>query len=85
MDLRDSPVALFLPDFPRGGVEVVTARLASGLAHLRPVQLVLASDVPDEAEIPSTVAVVRFGAKRTLAALPPLVGYLRHAQPAGLF
>lgn len=84
MEHPDAPIALFLPDFPPGGVEVVTARLAAGLATRGPVHLVLASNCAVEAPFPVGVEVVRLGASRTLSSMPALVRYLRRVRPLGL-
>lgn len=79
-------LALFLPSLAGGGAERVTVNLARGLVALgHPVDLVVASATgPFLDSVPDGVRLVDLGAKRTLAAAPELVRYLRRERPAGL-
>jgi glycosyltransferase involved in cell wall biosynthesis len=81
-----SPVAVFLASLDAGGAERAMLGLISGLAAAgRPVELVLArARGPLLAEVPPTIPVVDLGARRTVAALPRLIQYLRTRRPAAL-
>lgn len=83
---RRGPLALFLPSLAGGGAERVTLNLARTVrARGYEVDLVLASAFgPFVDSIPEGVNVVDLGRRRTMAALPGLVRYLRRDPPACL-
>ena len=79
-------LGLFLPSLGGGGAERVTLNLAQGVVTLgHPVDLLLATVAgPYLDEVPEGVRVVDLGGRRTMAALPALVRYLRREPPACL-
>jgi glycosyltransferase involved in cell wall biosynthesis len=79
-------LALFLPTLDDGGAERVMLQLgASFLARGFPVDLVLAiPGGPLDSQVPPGVRVVDLRARRSIAALPALTGYLRRERPAAL-
>jgi glycosyltransferase involved in cell wall biosynthesis len=80
-----SPLALFLPDLPVGGVERMTCNLAGALfAAGFAVDLVLANGNTRELRVPDGVHVVDLHVRRTATALVPLARYLRRRRPAVL-
>ena len=81
-----SRIALFLPTLDDGGAERVMLQLGAGFsARGHAVDLVVAiPGGPIESQIPSTVRVVDLAARRSVAALPSLVRYLRRERPAAL-
>ena len=83
---RQAPIALFLPTMDDGGAEHVMLRLgAAFVARGHSVDLVVAiPGGPIESKIPATLRVVDLAARRTTAALPALVRYLRRERPAAL-
>jgi len=83
---RPAPIALFLPTMDDGGAEHVMLRLgAAFVARGHRVDLVVAiPGGPIESKIPATLRVVDLAARRTVAALPALVRYLRRERPASL-
>lgn len=72
-------LALFLPDLPMGGVELVTANLAKGLADLghRPTLVFGDADGPGRRHLPAGVPVVDLEVRRTREAIRPLAAHLR--------
>jgi glycosyltransferase involved in cell wall biosynthesis len=86
----ESPVsrrlALFLPTLDDGGAERVMLQLGAAFAARgHAVDLVLAvPGGPLESQVPSSLKVVNLGARRSAAALPKLVGYLRRVRPLAL-
>src|SRR5579862_6620374 len=80
------PLALFLPRMDDGGAERVMLQLgASFAARGLTVDLVVATaGGPLDNQIPSAVRRVDLAAKRTVMALPALVGYLRRARPLAI-
>lgn len=83
---RRAPIALFLPTMDDGGAEHVMLRLGAGfVACGHSVDLVVAvPGGPIESRIPATLRVVNLAARRTTAALPALVRYLRRERPIAL-
>jgi glycosyltransferase involved in cell wall biosynthesis len=79
-------IAILLPSFSGGGVERVMILLSRYFAqqHLR-VDLVVGKPAgPLRPDVPGEVRVVSLGGKRALAALVPLISYLRRERPAAL-
>lgn len=83
---RPARIALFLPTMDDGGAEHVMLRLGAGFAARgHGVDLVVAiPGGPIESRIPATLRVVDLAARRTSAALPALVRYLRRERPVAL-
>ena len=79
-------VSFFMPSFRGGGAERVLLMLAQGMAAQgETVDLLVAqTQGPYRAQVPPGVRVVDLKAKRVLAALPGLAGYLRRARPHAL-
>jgi glycosyltransferase involved in cell wall biosynthesis len=79
-------LALFLPTLDDGGAERVMLSLGEGFAARgHAVDLVVAiAGGPLDAQVPRSVRVVDLGARRTIAALPALVRYLRRERPSAL-
>ncbi|HEU4515267.1 MAG TPA: glycosyltransferase [Nocardioidaceae bacterium] len=80
-------IALVIASMGRGGAERALAKLATGLAERgEQVDLVLArAGGPFLAELHPAVRVVHLDAPRLVAALLPLVRYLRRNRPAVVF
>lgn len=85
-DRRPSPrCAVLVPAFVGGGAQRIGLTLAGALGDALDVDLVACRPVGElRASVPPNVRVVDLNASRMATALPPLVGYLRHARPAGL-
>lgn len=83
---RRSRLGLFLPSLGGGGAERVTLNLARGvLAHGFPVDLVLVNAAGAYSDsVPDGVRVVDLAGRRTRAAMPGLIRYLREENPSGL-
>ena len=82
----DGPIALLLPSLVGGGAERMTINLARGLAEQgRRVDLVLGqAKGPYKDLVPEGVRSVDLDRGQMLAALGPLVGYLRRKRPRAL-
>lgn len=82
LELR--PIILFLPSLNGGGAERVFVNLANEFSRLtrRPIHLVLARGGRAYADqVSSSVRVVDLGKRRTINALPSLIGYIRRERP----
>jgi hypothetical protein len=73
-----------MPSFRGGGAERVLLMLAQGMAaqDLAVDLLVAQVEGPYRTQIPPSINVVDLKARRVLAALPGLAGYLRRVRPA---
>lgn len=83
---EERPVAFFVPSMRGGGAERAMLDLARGFASrgLR-VDLVLAqAEGAYVSKVPADIRLVDLQARRVLKGLPPLVRYLRSAQPRAL-
>jgi glycosyltransferase involved in cell wall biosynthesis len=82
----ERPIALLLPSLAGGGAERMTINLARGLAESgHRVDLVLAQAVgPYRDLVPSSVRRIDLGRRQMVAALWPLVRYLRRERPRAL-
>jgi glycosyltransferase involved in cell wall biosynthesis len=80
------PLSLFLPTLDDGGAERVMLQLgAAFVARGHAVDLVLAiPGGPLDSQVPAGLRVVSLSARRSLAALPALVRYLRRERPRAL-
>ncbi|MGH8947096.1 MAG: glycosyltransferase [Acidimicrobiia bacterium] len=75
-------LAIVTKDLTGGGAARAMVKLANGLAARHRVELVLVRAVgPYLEEVSPEVEVVDLGARRTIAAIPRLVGYLRKDPP----
>ena len=83
MPEKHKRLAIFLPDLVVGGAERSMLKLADGIAARGyPVDLILArASGPLLNEIPDSVNLVNFRAKRVLSSLPALTHYLRSEKP----
>lgn len=84
--MRESVIAVLLPDLRGGGAERVCLNLANEFASRGlPVRMVLMQAEGDLMSLlDQRVEIVDLGAERARNALWPLVGHLRQAPPAAL-
>jgi len=84
--LQKQKIAIYLPSLCGGGAERVMVTLANGIADRGyHVDLVLANaEGPYLKDVMPVVHIINLGASRVLFSLPPLVRYLREAQPDAL-
>lgn len=84
--LQKQKIAIYLPSLCGGGAERVMVTLANGIADRGyHVDLVLANaEGPYLKDVMPVVRIINLGASRVLFSLPPLVRYLRKAQPDAL-
>jgi glycosyltransferase involved in cell wall biosynthesis len=83
---NERPIALLLPSLAGGGAERMTINLARGLAESgQRVDLVLGQAVgPYHELVPGSVRSIDLGRRQMIAALLPLVRYLRRERPRAL-
>lgn len=79
-------LAVFIPSLAGAGAERVVVNLLPGFvqAGLKVDLLIVRPGGALEDEVPTGVRTVVLSGKRLLAAMPSLIGYLRHRQPAAL-
>lgn len=84
--LRQTEIALFMPNFAGGGAERVMINLAAGLADQGlEVDLVVArASGPLKNSVSPQVRVIDLGSASTIKSLPALVRYLKENQPKAI-